>query len=276
MNAYNNHEDVILSPDDIWMVVCLNFTKYVNNNSEELRSLFVNHEGKKKLTVVEPIGKDENDWTDFFGRMKEEINKNVNGDIVNVLSSTFTTTGMVEGILSHACIMDTFKEYFKYGRRIPCCGIRNVAMMGSLDDWVNLKNKAIRLKEFCNKSDITEFVDNLLPIFEEFINTYQEAPNVEFWNKIMNIYSGRLGSGSTRKISGWILNFFMGLGENENLGKLSLGNIKVEVEVENHCTGQQKLCYIIGGFVGVSINNGQHRPVMSLGVVEDLQTIRRL
>jgi len=47
LHAYNHHEDIILSPDDIMMCVALNFSKYVNDNAEELRKYFVNHEEKK-------------------------------------------------------------------------------------------------------------------------------------------------------------------------------------------------------------------------------------
>jgi len=92
----------------------------------------------------------------------------------------------------------------------------------------------------------------------------------------MDFKRGRLGSGSTTKISGWILNFFMGKTDSVDVGELNLGSIKVEVEVENHCTNQRKKCYVLGGFVGVNINNGQHRPTMSIGVIEDLNTVERL
>jgi hypothetical protein len=51
--AYNSHEDIVLSPDDIWLMICTYFSKHVNDNAEELRSLFVDHDGKKKLTVVQ-------------------------------------------------------------------------------------------------------------------------------------------------------------------------------------------------------------------------------
>jgi len=51
--AYNSHEDIVLSPDDIWLMICTYFSKYVNENAEQLRSLFVDHEGQKKLTVVQ-------------------------------------------------------------------------------------------------------------------------------------------------------------------------------------------------------------------------------
>ena len=49
--AYNSHEDIVLSPDDIWLMICIYFSQYVNDNAEKLRSLFVDHEGKKLLLV---------------------------------------------------------------------------------------------------------------------------------------------------------------------------------------------------------------------------------
>ncbi len=51
--AYNSHEDIVLSPDDIWLMICTYFSEYVNKNAEQLRSLFVDHDGRMKLTVVQ-------------------------------------------------------------------------------------------------------------------------------------------------------------------------------------------------------------------------------
>jgi hypothetical protein len=52
LNAYNRHGDVKITPDDVWITIMLYFSKYVNNNAEQLRHAFVSHEGKKKLTVI--------------------------------------------------------------------------------------------------------------------------------------------------------------------------------------------------------------------------------
>ena len=34
-------------------MICLYFSQYVNENAEQLRALFVEHDGQKKLTVVQ-------------------------------------------------------------------------------------------------------------------------------------------------------------------------------------------------------------------------------
>jgi hypothetical protein len=130
ISAYNQHHDIVLSPDDMWMIVCLKFAKHVNQNAEQLRSLFVEHqEGKIELTVQDLEREDQ--WDNFFDAMKVKISKNVKGDVCRVLTADFTTTGKVESILSSACIMHAFKPYVDYRRLIMfICGIRQVHFMG--------------------------------------------------------------------------------------------------------------------------------------------------
>jgi hypothetical protein len=76
LNAYNNHGDVKITPDDVWIVIMLNFSKYVNAHSEELRTAFVSHEGKKKLVVTTDNELSESQWDEFFTLMIAEIKKN--------------------------------------------------------------------------------------------------------------------------------------------------------------------------------------------------------
>jgi hypothetical protein len=321
MNAYNSHEDIILSPDDIWTVIILNFTKYVNDNAEKLRKVFVDHEGKKKLTITEPIGKDENDWTDFFDQMTDKIKANVNGSIVSTIVSDFSTTGQVESLVNYACIMDTFKQYFSYGLCIPCCGIRNVKFMGTLEDWQNLRKKTENLAVFLDptfkfestttktsffsdwmlfwkskkqgpsnnltsseviekksiSNQFTKYIENLLPVLDKFTDTYNNKVDKDFWNKIMNLEHGRLGSGSCTYISGWILNFFLDFaGTKQDQGDIELNTVKIPVEVQNHNTGKQKICNVVAGFCGVEYIDNTNRPIMSIAVFEDTKSVKPL
>ena len=51
IEAYNNHHNLQLRPDDIWIAILTQFCSYVNGRAEKLRSKFVCHEGKKTLEV---------------------------------------------------------------------------------------------------------------------------------------------------------------------------------------------------------------------------------
>ncbi|CAF3084543.1 unnamed protein product [Rotaria sp. Silwood2] len=59
--AYNSHEDIVLSPDDIWLMIRIYFCQYINDNAEKLRALFVDHTDKKILTIVQ-VGMAEIEW----------------------------------------------------------------------------------------------------------------------------------------------------------------------------------------------------------------------
>lgn len=49
--AYNAHEDLVLSPDDIWLMITIYYSRYVVDHAERMRHLFVDHTGKKELTI---------------------------------------------------------------------------------------------------------------------------------------------------------------------------------------------------------------------------------
>lgn len=50
---YSEHGDIFLVPDDIWLMISLYLSTYIDSNAEKLRKQFVHHEGQKKLTIVE-------------------------------------------------------------------------------------------------------------------------------------------------------------------------------------------------------------------------------
>jgi len=51
LNAYNSHEDIILSPDDTWLMICIYFSKYINRNSTKLNHLYINNQKNRLLTI---------------------------------------------------------------------------------------------------------------------------------------------------------------------------------------------------------------------------------
>jgi hypothetical protein len=44
---YNQHGDIFLVPDDIWLMISLYLSKYIDSNAEKLRNHFVTHDGQK-------------------------------------------------------------------------------------------------------------------------------------------------------------------------------------------------------------------------------------
>lgn len=268
--AYNTHQDVLLAPDDVWLLICLQFAKHVNANAESLREMLVSHEGKKELTVTTWNEQSESQWYEFFTLMQNEISKNTKGDIIDLLQSNFTTTGLVEQMVSTAAVMDSFKQYFKYNRCIPLCGIRNVCFTGSLEDWQSIIQRARSLMKYDVGESWKSFINGIEPILQNFVSTYEGHVDQNWWNTIMNIERGRRGSGSTTYVSGWILRLF-GLDDRCDIGDIPSYAITVPVKIDNKQTGVIKTVHLLGGFGGIHAVDVQgrkaYRPQMSMIVL---------
>ncbi|CAF1136976.1 unnamed protein product [Rotaria magnacalcarata] len=278
--AYNSHEDIVLCPDDLWLMVCIYFSNYVNANAEQLRRLFVDHEGSQLLTIVQ-VGLIEPDWQDFLERIRLAVGSIVKNNVIDSLTANFSTTGSIESMLSCIAAMDTFKNYFEYRCQIARCGIRNVHFMGTSDDWHLLHRKIKNLKSFTTSTNDTfaNYIDGLLPIIDEFINTYTNKVNNEFWNKVMDIEHvgmGKSGKMPGTYINGWFTKLCYGLHDKRSCHtkEITLRSFVVPVQVDNEVTHTSKMCYVAGGFHGVESQDGRHKPVMSLAIIDDTSTIK--
>lgn len=177
------------------------------------------------------------EWDEFFEKIIIEIEKNTKN--VSELKSDFSTSDSVAKILSTMAIMDSMKQYFEYGRTVPCCGIQQVHFLGNLNDWLHLSKKIENLKKYAIKKSWTVYIDGLAIIINNFIETFKNNVDVNWWNQILNLKNGRLGSGSTKYISGWILNFYYGYTNSQepiDVGDLTNPHLNVPVKVTNHLT----------------------------------------
>lgn len=98
--------------------------------------------------------------------------------------------------------MSAIKNYFSYRCSIHY-GIPEVTLMGTLDDWKELRDKIDGIAEYgkeSNQDDLIWWQDILIPIAEEFINSYEGRVNEKFWRSCAN-YIG--GSSGPSYVSGW-------------------------------------------------------------------------
>ncbi|CAF3084375.1 unnamed protein product [Rotaria socialis] len=277
--AYNSHEDIVLSPDDIWLMIRIYFCVYVNENAEKLRPLFVDHNGQKKL-IIEQVGMTNIDWDDFLERIQTQLSDNVKNNVTELLRANFSTTTKVELFLSYVATMDTFKKYFEYEACMTLCGIRRAHFMGTLDDWTLLRRKTEQLKNFTtdNWNSFATYINGVLPILDEFIRTYKGDVNNKFWDEVMQINhkAGQSGvRGGDYINGGWILRLFYGLqnSKSHHVTDIKLPSLVVPVQVNNEVTNESKTCHIVGRFHGVQSKGGRHRPVMGFAIIDDLRTI---
>ena len=179
ITAYSYHKSVTLSPDMIWLLISQGFARYVNAHAEELRHLLVSHDGKKALIVQ--AGKDllseETDWPTLIGGFASQIDQYTKGDIANVITADFTTTGPVERVASQVTLMESVKAYFDYIVMYTVCGIPSITLKGTPGDWQRVLDKTRKLEQY----GLGKWIKDLEPILTEFVRAAEGHPNQKFW-----------------------------------------------------------------------------------------------
>ena len=208
--AYHNHYPLVLSPDAVWMCIAQGFARHINANAEKLRNLFVEHEGKKTLKVRRDDfvkGSPTNPWPEVFGEFSEQIRQHVGPKTHDLLTPSFSTTGPTERAAAQVVLMDTFKEYFTYMVR-TLCGIPEVTLEGTVEDWKQLRDRAVGLAQF----DLEWWIDALKPILDQFVAAASGHVDKKFWSTMYKW----IGESGGPYITGWIVTLFPYLDDNRN------------------------------------------------------------
>jgi len=185
--AYADHRPFVLSPDMIWLLINQGFAQHVNANHESLRKYFVNFSGKESL-IVQSHKKLKDPsllWEEIFPQFTEQIRKEVGGHLVETLTCNFSTTTSLEKTVSEITIMETVKSYFEFITIMIVCGIPEITLEGTPQDWEKVLNKARGLKEY----KLEWWISQLEPLLEEFVKASKGTINQEFWRNMFKCHS---------------------------------------------------------------------------------------
>ena len=216
--AHCKHYPIRIKPDDIWLLIVQAFSNHVNANHEALRELFVDFEGKKALKVFY-AGKsslkdiDKKTLEDFSVQINEQMKKFLGEEIIQILTSDFSTTNYDSLIVSKLSIMGAFKKYFDYGMVECICGIPYIILEGKVDDYQKIKEKAEKLSKY--KFDW--YINRITPHIQKMIDAKMGNVDDDYFRNIIKRYEikGKIKTGCLppedamiSKINGWILDFF--------------------------------------------------------------------
>lgn len=253
--AFDQHLPLVLSPDDVWVAIAQGFANHVNANAEDLRYMFVQHEGKKNIEIQRDgfrKGSPDNDWMGGFSEFSDKIAEYI-GKKRDLIVSEFSTTGLVERAASEVVLMDAMQSYFSYSCR-TACGIPNVTLLGTVEDWSKVEAKAAALSEF----KCEEWIKVLSPVLAQFTAAAQGNPDLTFWK---SIYKDGGGSGGPY-VSGWVNAFFPYLAKGRKNRDLSGTNYCNHTDA--YPSGLSSVPFVwhyfatdyemqfLGGFVGMS------------------------
>ncbi len=202
--AFADHRPLAISPDMIWLLLTQQVASEVQNDPEKYRKLFAAHErGKRTLSVSRDeflIGKPGNDWSSVFAELESQIIKDVAGSPVADFSHPFSTSTPKEIAARQVVLLSAASPFFAYYIS-TLCGIPQIELEGSPDDWRWIREKVTTLKTF----NMDRRTKALIPLLDEFIAASEGKANPAIWKSFYK-YSSESGSSY---VSGWINLFFV-------------------------------------------------------------------
>jgi hypothetical protein len=189
--AYSRHVPLTITPDVIFYLISSAISLHINQNSEELRKVFVSHEGKKKLELRRDdlkFNDKSNPWHEVIDDFSTQIEKNTNNNVADLLVANFSTTSKDARVVSQMVLMESMQKYFEYGIQ-TCCGIPEIRITGNKQDWENIQKKANSILKLM--PDLKPWINgSLKEILDHFIGVFDDKIDKSFWNEIYksNIY----------------------------------------------------------------------------------------
>jgi hypothetical protein len=196
--AYGEHFPLVLSPDDVWLALVQGFASHVNAHADQLRGRFVPHAGQKLLSIRRDgfvKGRTDNDWPGVFAEFSAQIGKHVGDARRRMIVADFSTTSPASRAASEIVLMDAMKAYFAYEVR-TCCGIPEITLLGTRDDWSDIRHRAQALGEF----DASDWIGAVSNVLDHFVRAGAGDADPKFWQKL---YKPEGGSGGPF-VTGWI------------------------------------------------------------------------
>ena len=238
--AHSNHYPIRIKPDDIWLLILQSFSNHVNINSEELRNLFVDFEGKKTLTVkylLSDISEvDRKVLEDFSVQINNQMEKFLGKQLVDILTANFSTSNYDSILISKISIMGAFKKYFDYKMLLCGCGIPYIILEGTAEDY----RKILEKTKYLSKYDFSWYTDKIMPHIQKMIDAKENKIDIDYFKDFIQkkeeteIKYGPSGMNKYEVqvdyICGWILDFFAYIKYDNDYKRFSS---KEKLKVEN-------------------------------------------
>ncbi len=208
--AFSRHLPLTLSPDAIWLTITQGFSHHVNQFPEALRGRLVNHLGQRDL--VETIGEwGEKEFAAAVAGFARQIRESTDPAIHDALMCDFTTTTAEVRTASEVAIMDTYSHYFRYTIQMCICGIPQITLTGSVDDWQRMRDRI----EIFNPFGLDRWVQRLRPILDQFVAAAAGQPDRKFWQGMYK-FRPREHAYDSSMTTGWLVDLFPYLGNASN------------------------------------------------------------
>ena len=122
--------------------------------------------------------KDSEQWEGLFPQFTAQIAGHTGEELINTLTADFSTTTAVEKVASEITIMEAMEPYFEFVVVYAVCGIPQITLKGTTEDWEKILEKTRKLEKY----DLGWWTKELEPILKEFVHASKGQINKRFWS----------------------------------------------------------------------------------------------
>jgi hypothetical protein len=200
--AYSAHRKVAIKPQDIWFIVMCEIAKIIKHHPEECRELFT-ASAEKTTIMVQTDDVTQIDLEAVAMQLKEMMPVGIHNFI-----PTLSTMVPEARIALCAALCDGVQVFYNY--MTYCCGIPEIRVDGTAEDWETLSKAAHEIDQMFYKVGLTaahNYMAQVSVILHHIANSFNDSNGlVAFWKDIFT--QENIGSGGELLINGWITKLF--------------------------------------------------------------------
>lgn len=275
--CYATHRPLVLTPDVIWLTITQGVSIHINQNFKSLEPVLFSKNRPKTLEIRnDSLDQKPEAWQQLMSDFSHLAEKYTKPEMQKFFVPSFSTTHSTEQTVYQITQLEAYKQAFEYMAESGC-GIPEIKLRGTKEDWEALYAKLDGLKEF----GLQDWAEELKPIIRECIQVYDQKIDKKFWQRIYKDYTEY----NAFYISGWIIKFFpytvqtemvensgsedempmttkvylkneFIYGDDYLLSTLSSDNFpsglaEIEVVWNNYFNGTRQKVQVYGGFMGI-------------------------
>ncbi|MBI39315.1 MAG: hypothetical protein CMF59_06925 [Leptospiraceae bacterium] len=194
--AHSQHRPLVLSPDIVWIAILQGFALHQRiHNSIPVK--------RKELDAIlfhdfDPENP-RSDWTPIIEKLSVLLLEAEDDESLKMLLPEFSTTTTRDRMVMRATLLTAYQDKYEYSVG-AICGIPHITLLGTVDDWKKLRNRAELLRTY----DLDWWLESLLPVLDQFVAARSQRIDRVFWQSIYK----KKGEYVSQGLNGWILLFY--------------------------------------------------------------------
>lgn len=273
--AFSQHIPLHLEPAYFWMTIVQEVATMVKQDPSRFASVFNGNPHNKRLVKVicDELWGNDSAWPIAIGRFREELAKETGPAVVEGFFPHFSGDDETRELAYLVSVMDAASPFYKYEVHTRC-GIPEIDLGGSLEDWGKLWRKIVWLEETFGMCEYFSAVKAIVNQIGRQVKN--NLPDRSFWESIFK-YENESGG---EKVNGWITSLYafsnssQGPILKENWGQYQRYSINV------FPSGMSVVPFIwqvmeeripmrfFAGLTGLQSVNGYLTPTIGYGVIE--------